>query len=90
MNWDAIGAIGEIIGAIAVVVTLAYLAIQVRHAKETAQRTLHQNKIESLREMTMTVLSSESLSGTLTKFYALDDAEFPGTKGLPDSLTKSE
>ena len=30
MHWDAIGAIGEIVGAIAVVATLAYLAIQMR------------------------------------------------------------
>ena len=30
MNWDAIGAIGEILGALAVVLTLGYLAIQVR------------------------------------------------------------
>lgn len=29
MNWDAIGAIGEVIGAIAVVATLGYLAKQV-------------------------------------------------------------
>jgi len=30
MNWDAIGAIGEIVGAIAVVATLIYFAIQMR------------------------------------------------------------
>ena len=30
MNWDAIGAIGEIIGASAVVVSLVYLATQIR------------------------------------------------------------
>ena len=30
MNWDAIGAIGEIVGAIAVVATLGYLAVQIR------------------------------------------------------------
>ena len=29
MNWDAIGAIGEIVGAIAVVVSIVYLAIQI-------------------------------------------------------------
>ena len=29
MNWDAIGAIGEIIGAVAVLVTLVYLARQI-------------------------------------------------------------
>ena len=30
MNWEAIGAIGEIVGAAAVVGTLAYLAMQIR------------------------------------------------------------
>jgi hypothetical protein len=31
MNWDAIGAVEEMIGALAVVVTLAYLALQSEH-----------------------------------------------------------
>jgi hypothetical protein len=30
LNWDAIGAIGEIVGAAAVVLSLVYLAVQVR------------------------------------------------------------
>jgi hypothetical protein len=30
MNWDAIGAMGEILGALAVLVTLIYLAVQIR------------------------------------------------------------
>ena len=30
MNWDAVGAIGELFGALAVVLTLGYLAAQVR------------------------------------------------------------
>ncbi len=33
MNWDAIGAIAEIVGATAVVVTLYYLAMQVRESR---------------------------------------------------------
>lgn len=36
MNWDALGAVGEIIGAVAVLVTLGYLAIQIR--QNTAQQ----------------------------------------------------
>ena len=32
MNWDAIGAVGEIIGAVAVVVTLVHLSRQIRLA----------------------------------------------------------
>ncbi len=30
MNWDAIGALGEVVGALAVIVTLLYLAAQTR------------------------------------------------------------
>jgi hypothetical protein len=30
MNWEALGAIGETVGAVAVVVTLGYLAVQIR------------------------------------------------------------
>lgn len=37
MNWEAIGAIGEIIGAIAVVLTLIYLAVQVRQSTRMTQ-----------------------------------------------------
>ena len=32
MNWDAIRAVGEIVGAVAVVGTLGYLALQIRHS----------------------------------------------------------
>ena len=37
MNWDAIGAIGEIIGAAAVVAALMYLSIQTRQANLLAR-----------------------------------------------------
>ena len=35
MNWDAIGAIGEAISAIAVIVSLVYLAVQLRTNSQT-------------------------------------------------------
>jgi hypothetical protein len=38
MNWDAIGAIGEIVGALAVLATLIYLAIQVRQNSEQVRQ----------------------------------------------------
>ena len=37
MDWEAIGAIGEVVGAAAVIVTLFYLAIQLRHSKEATE-----------------------------------------------------
>jgi len=36
MNWDALGAIGELVGAVAVVATLAYLARQVQASSRTS------------------------------------------------------
>jgi len=37
MNWDAVSAIAEIVGATAVVVTLIYLAVQVRQGTKATQ-----------------------------------------------------
>ncbi len=40
MNWDAIGAIGEFVGGLAVVLTLVYIAFQVRQSsKQIDQNT---------------------------------------------------
>ena len=41
MNWEAIGAIGEIVGAVAVVATLAYLAVQLRHNTKNVQSSAY-------------------------------------------------
>ena len=37
MNWDAIGAVGEILGAIAVVISLVYLAFQIRDQNQQSR-----------------------------------------------------
>ena len=43
MNWDIVGAISEVVGAVGIIVTLAYLALQVRqnsaHLAESAKLT---------------------------------------------------
>jgi hypothetical protein len=38
MNWEAIGAVGEVLGAIGVIATLAYLAIQIRQNTSQQKR----------------------------------------------------
>ena len=40
MNWEAIGAIGELIGALAVVLTLVYLSIQLRQNTRAVDRSM--------------------------------------------------
>ena len=34
MNWDAIGAIAELLGAVGVIASLVYLATQIRHSRD--------------------------------------------------------
>ena len=43
MEWDAIGAIGEVVGALAVVISLVYLAVQIRaQNKESRVSGMHE------------------------------------------------
>ena len=37
MNWDAVGATAELLGAVAVFITLAYLTIQVKQNSKTQE-----------------------------------------------------
>jgi hypothetical protein len=44
MNWDAIGAIGESVGSIAVLITIIYLAVQVRQNNRNTKSVLQQGQ----------------------------------------------
>jgi hypothetical protein len=39
MNWEAIGAIGEVLGAIAVFISLSYLALQIKSNTASMEAT---------------------------------------------------
>jgi len=64
MNWDAARAIGEILGAVAVVISLAYLAIQIR-----AQNT--ESKLASVHEISEGYrnLVAEMINPSLAKVW---------------------
>ena len=48
MNWDAIGSASEVLGALAVVVTLVYLARQVRENTSLAKTEYHTNSVNTM------------------------------------------
>ena len=60
MNWDAIGAVGEIIGAGAVVVSLIYLATQIRTQNKEARLAAMHDISVGFRQV-LTAFSDESL-----------------------------
>jgi hypothetical protein len=52
------GAIGEVVGALAVVVTLVYLASQVRYARLAAADASRQGRADGVRELLLTVVNN--------------------------------
>jgi len=79
VNWEALTAVSELTGAVAVVVTLAYVAIQIRQntsaLRSTATQAAH-DQASGLYDLLAT-------DGTLAELY---------TRGLtaPDALTVEE
>jgi len=67
MNWESIGAIGEIIGAVAVVVTLAYLAIQVRDSTLIARSATRQAIAETAMEHGRHLIDDRNLMTALLR-----------------------
>ncbi|MGR8949132.1 MAG: hypothetical protein ACU84Q_13875 [Gammaproteobacteria bacterium] len=59
MNWEALGAIGELVGAAAVVLTLAYLAIQIRHSTKLARADAHERAVTYWSSATQPLLEPE-------------------------------
>ena len=56
MDWDAIGAIGEVIGATAVVATLFYFGIQIRQNNQNVEESLRGLRL-SAADATVTAFS---------------------------------
>lgn len=66
MDWNAIGAIGELVGGLAVVVTLVYLAVQIRHARADSRKALSQGRVEGIREL-FALATDERINRVATK-----------------------
>ena len=50
MNWEAIGALGEVFGAIAVVLSLVYLGAQVRHNTRALRGSASASAVAGFRD----------------------------------------
>jgi hypothetical protein len=94
MTIMELGALGEFIGAIAVVVTLAYLAIQIRqntHAMEEGKRLAlaqtYQMRADALQQMLVQASESEYIGPIIVK---LNLAGYPADVASLDVLTPEE
>lgn len=79
MNWTAIGAIGEVLGAIAVVLSLVYVAAQVRHNTTALSRAASADAIAGIRHWNQSLIDDPVMVRIFTKgvedMNALDDED---------------
>jgi hypothetical protein len=86
MNWDAIGAIAETLGAVGVIASLVYLATQIRHSREQMSQNTramrasgYQSFFQSMDEVAMRSTSSpemaEALRLGITNFDQLNEEQ---------------
>ena len=75
MNWDAISAIGEIVGATAVVITLGYLAIQIRDSTRIARSATRQAIASMAFSQGNDLVSDRSLTEALIKDFKGEDVD---------------
>jgi len=90
MNWDAIAAIGELVGATAVLATLIYLAVQIRQnsrsidqQNDVAAAEILQTRADSVTQLVALVANSEENVNVFAKLTTSNDVR-------PEDLDPSE
>ena len=86
MNWEAIGAVGEAVGAAGVIISLLYLAVQIRgDARAKRAATIHEQS-EGFRHVLLSLADNPGLADLYLRgvndFSSLNDAELPRFSSL--------
>ena len=73
MDWEAAGAIGEIIGALAVFLTLIYLATQIRQNTKAVQASAVDASISKVTSVRQSIYENAEVAGIYVKGTANPD-----------------
>ncbi len=74
MNWEAIGAVGEIAGALAVIMSLLYLASQIRENNKSTRYGAVQNLLDNTTQFLGRLSSDKETMGLWIKGMELDES----------------
>jgi hypothetical protein len=61
-DWNALGAVAELVGAIAVVMSLVYLASQIRSGSRALETTMRDSSFHALTEWNYSILADPDLA----------------------------
>lgn len=70
MDWDAIGALAELVGAVGVIASLVYLASQIRQNTNAMRGTAHESSVARNTSWTIAIGSSAQVAALLTKGHS--------------------
>ena len=94
MNWETIGAVGEVAGAIGVVVTLIYLSVQIRQNTRALDQSRivnlsqsYQHRSETRRQAHFAIADSEVMAKVQLK---VEEGGWPRDMGAIDQLEPLE
>ena len=90
INWDALGALAELAGAVAVVLTLAYLARQISQNTKMMRAQAYQARSDTLMDLTMRVAESAALSSIQERVVDFTDGGFSINEDGVASLNPTE
>ena len=77
MNWEAVSAIADVFASIAVLVTLIYLALQIRQAKEQITLAGQLHRAAAARDVMSSVSDSDHLAPILARLGGFNWGETP-------------
>jgi hypothetical protein len=62
MDWNALGAIGEIVGALAVFLTLGYLAVQIRQNTKAVRASALDSSVNAVNNVRVAIFQSSEVT----------------------------
>jgi hypothetical protein len=74
MNWDAVGAIAEVVGAAGVLITLVYLAVQIRHNSASVDSSTEDGVTSGFNDINNVIAADADLSRIFTAGLENPDA----------------
>lgn len=70
MNWEAIGAVGEVLGAIGVIATLGYLAVQIRQNTASNRQFAARASVDTLNRLSLMTVEHPDVADLLIRGMA--------------------
>ena len=67
MNWEAISAVSEVVGAVAVVASLVFVGVQLRSNTKALKLTFTDSSVHQFKESVIRLAESEQLSAILLR-----------------------